>query len=468
MKMRCIAILVLTLSISAPKVLAEDGNAVAALQQQLQEMEVRFRKIQSEQQREIEALKLEIVKISAERTMSTTVAATPAGPPPSVQQPGAASPRAGSSYMNIGFGSTMDAGASTEREPSERLQLGDHDPQKRGFSLRNAELSLDGAVDPYFKGFANVVLKLDENDETEIELEESYLQSTALPANLQLKAGQFLANFGRQNSQHPHQWAFVDQPLVLNRAFGGDGLRGIGTQVSWLLPTDFFSELSLGVLDGQGGTAFNFRNPGEADELGVERFHGRTSIVEPLDNVGDLLFAPRLAASFDLTDTQTAVVGLSGAFGPNSSGSGSRTGIFGGDLYWKWKPENSAAGFPFVSWQSEALFSEIETAEDVAAGLPDETLRDHGFYSQVLWGFTQGWVSGVRGEYVDGNSGAFDEFDPYRGERIRFSPVLTYYPSEFSKLRLQYNFDSGEYLRDASSVWMQFEFNIGAHAAHKF
>ena len=60
------------------------------------------------------------------------------------------------------------------------------------------------AVDPYFKGFANIVLKLDKNNETEIELEESFLQSTSLPANLQLKAGQYFASFGRQNPQHPH------------------------------------------------------------------------------------------------------------------------------------------------------------------------------------------------------------------------------------------------------------------------
>jgi hypothetical protein len=70
------------------------------------------------------------------------------------------------------------------------LELGDHDPNTRGFSLVNAEIVLDGAVDPYFKGFANIVLKLDQNDQTAVELEETYLQSMSLPANLQLKAGQ--------------------------------------------------------------------------------------------------------------------------------------------------------------------------------------------------------------------------------------------------------------------------------------
>ena len=52
-------------------------------------------------------------------------------------------------------------------------------------------------------GFANIVLKLDQNGETSVELEESFAQTTSLPANLQLKAGQYFAAFGQANVQHP-------------------------------------------------------------------------------------------------------------------------------------------------------------------------------------------------------------------------------------------------------------------------
>ena len=128
--------------------------------------------------------------------------------------------KAGSAYMNVSFDAMLNAGGSTASDPSERLELGDHDPSQRGFSMRNAEIALDGAVDPYFKGFANIAFKLDKDASTEVELEEAYLMTTSLPGNLQLKAGQFFAEFGRQNNQHPHQWAFVDQPLILNRMFG--------------------------------------------------------------------------------------------------------------------------------------------------------------------------------------------------------------------------------------------------------
>ncbi len=369
--------------------------------------------------------------------------------------------------MNISFDALMDAGWSTASDPSAQLELGDHDPIKRGFSMRNAEIAVDGAVDPYFKGFGNIVLKLDKNNDTSVELEEAYLQSTSLPENLQVKGGQFFASFGRQNSQHPHQWAFVDAPLISTRAFGPDGLRSLGAQVSWLAPTPFYTEAMLGIMDGQGGTSFSFRNPGD-NVMGTNRFDGRATLDRDLRGPGDLVYVARLASSFDLTDRQTLVAGASAAFGPNDTGAETRTEVYGVDVYWKWKPANAHAGFPFVSWQTEAMYRDFQAGADPTAPLPAETLRDWGFYSQVLWGFKERWVAGLRGEYVNGNKGAYDPNDVFRGERTRVSPDLTFYPSEFSKLRLQYNYDHGALFGTEHSIWFQVEFLLGAHGAHKF
>lgn len=373
--------------------------------------------------------------------------------------------------MNISFDALMDAGFSTAPDPSAQLQLGDHDPIKRGFSLRNAEISVDGAVDPYFKGFGNIVLKLDKNNETEIELEESYLQTTSLPGNLQLKAGQFFAAFGRQNPQHPHTWHFVDAPIILTRAFGPDGLRSIGAQLSYLLPTKIYTEATLGVLDGQGGTGFSFRNPGDPDAFGVNRIHGYATFDRKLEGPQDLVYVPRLATSVDLSDTQVLVAGVSGAFGPNETGEHTRTEVYGTDIYWKWKSPNAQEGFPFVSWQTEALYQRYGTEADPTSPvgpLPSQNLRDYGFYSQILYGPKPHWVMGARGDWASGNNNAADSIDPFRGERYRVSPVVTWYPSEFSKVRLQYNYDHGEYFGVQHSVWMQLEFLLGAHGAHKF
>jgi hypothetical protein len=262
----------------------------------------------------------------------------------------------------------------------------------------------------------------------------------------------------------------VDQPIILTRTFGPEGLRNLGGQASWLIPTPFYSEAFIGVFDGQGGTASSFRNPGESDDLGIDRVHGRETLDRHLRGPGDLLFVPRLATSFELTDQQTLLLGASAAFGPNDTASDARTEIYGADLYWKWKSPKANAGFPFVSLQAEALYQRFEAGADPGAPtpLPGETLKDWGFYAQTLWGFKPRWVAGLRGEYADGNHGAYDPQDVFRGQRTRVSPSLTFYPSEFSKIRLQYNYDQSELFGTDHSFWLQLEFLLGAHGAHSF
>jgi len=113
-------------------------------------------------------------------------------------------------------------------------------------------------VDPYFKAQANLLFQIDSDGESNFELEEAYLTTVSLPANLQVKAGQFFTEFGRLNPSHPHTWAFVDQPLVNGRFFGADGLRNPGARASWLAPTPFYSELFLAVQNSSGETAESF------------------------------------------------------------------------------------------------------------------------------------------------------------------------------------------------------------------
>src|SRR6266498_3571546 len=145
----------------------------------------------------------------------------------------------GKNYMNISFDGLF-ALAYSSAPDLYNIEVGDHDPQQRGFNARNIELALDGAVDPYFEGFANIVFKLDNDNETEVEVEEAFMQTTNLPFNLQLKGGQFFAAFGRLNPVHPHAWDFVDDSLVNGLFLGPDGLRGVGAQLSWTLPTPWY------------------------------------------------------------------------------------------------------------------------------------------------------------------------------------------------------------------------------------
>ena len=372
--------------------------------------------------------------------------------------------KAGAAYLNLSVVGTTAFGWSTTPDV-EAINGAHHDPSQRGFTLQGAEISLDGAVDPYFKGLVTIPLVIEPGGETAVELEEAWMQTTSLPWNLQVKAGQMFANFGRHNLQHAHQWSFVDQSMVITRLLGPDGLRNPGAQFSWLAPLPFFTEITLGVFNSDGETTTGFRNADSGD------IHGGEPVDRSLRGPQDLLFVPRLATSFDLSDTQSLLLGVSGAFGPNSSGAGADTQFYGADIYWKWRPENAQRGFPFVSWQTEALLRRYHAAErtsldDPLVTLSRENLTDWGVYSQILWGFHPGWVAGLRGEFLTGNNTAFAS--DIRVDRTRLSPNLTWYPTEFSKLRWQYNYDHIQGTGDEHSFWMQLEFLIGAHAAHKF
>ena len=373
----------------------------------------------------------------------------------------------GKNYMNISFDGMFALAGSTARDLSD-IERGDHDPQQRGFNARNIELAFDGAVDPYFEGFANIVFKLDNDNNTDVEVEEAFLQTTSLPFNLQLKAGQFFAAFGRINPTHPHTWDFADAPIVHAILLGGDGLRGVGTQISWIVPVPWYSQLILGVQNGRGGTAYSFRNPGD-DGM----FYGRTTTDRELRGLEDFVWIPRWENSVDLSPTQVVLAGVSGAFGSNETGAVSRTQIYGGDLLYKWKSANAEGGFPFVKWQTEFMYRRFEAGRGMNESFPvAETFHDWGLYSQVLWGFKKGWVAGIRGDYYDAEDSRFTD-DPDRQSRSRVSANLTWYPTEFSKIRLQYNHDFLEdtyFLagRDVDSVFLQFEFILGAHGAHKF
>jgi hypothetical protein len=471
---------------------AQERNDLENLNQQLKQLQDRFEKQQREmresfermlreQQQQIDALKKQVESsrtnpaaspvLPAETPTAASVGLAPegmAGRPWSPSQP----IRFGSAqnYINLSFDGLVAAGTSTASD-IDQLELGGHDPVQRGFTVQNLEAVFEGKVDPYFRGQANVVLQIDSEGETVVEAEETYLETMSLPLNLQVKGGQFFTEFGRLNPQHPHSWEFMDQPLVNGRFFGGDGLRSAGARVSWLTPTPFYSELFVTVANSQGETAFSFRNSHEG-----EPFFGRPATERGVKTLGDMLVVPRYAASFNLSDSQTLLAGASAAFGPNSTGVDADTQIYGLDLFWKWKSPRQHAGFPFVSWQTEMMMRRFEAGAfagdaDIPA-LPSETLTDLGLYSQVAYGFKKGWVVALRGDYVfPEERGGYEDIvgtDLDRASRWRISPNLTYYPSEFSKIRLQYNFDNRHRIGEDHSVWLQFEFLLGAHAAHKF
>ena len=365
--------------------------------------------------------------------------------------------------FDVSLGGLFAVGGSTaDADELLALQGGGHDPRQEGFTVQNVELSLRGTIDDALVAAAHIVYLLDPDGESVFELEEAYLETTSLPGGLQAKAGTYFTEFGRLNPTHPHAWEFVDQPFVMTRMFGGDGMRGPGARVAWEAPHPLHLQAIAGVQNAGGETMPSFLGaPGEPQVGGHPR------VKEDAGSPADLAWSGRLAASLHLSPTTEIQPGASGVFGPN--GTGGRTRILGGDLTLKWKPLEAKEGIPFVSWTTEyfgrRFAADAATDPDSGTLVPGDVLHDAGLFSQVTWGFARGWSAGIRWEQGDG-SGGDPGSDPYRGRRTRATAALTWHPSGSSRIRLQANRDEAEFLdRPATSVWLQFEFLLGAHGA---
>jgi outer membrane murein-binding lipoprotein Lpp len=390
-------------------------------------------------------------------------------------------------------------GSGATDEQLEILQGGGHDPRQRGFTFQGAELSLMGAVDPFFDAEVHLLYFLDTEGESRFELEEAFATTRQLPfglheVGLQLELGHFLTEFGRINPQHPHAWDWMDLPVINARLFGEDGMRAPGARLGWMLPVPWFSELHLGVQNAKGETMQSFL---ASDEAAEERPIAGRPFTEPgVRSPADLAWLARWVNGVDLSDTISAQLGGSFVHGPNASGGSGETYLYGGDLVVKWRPLATDRGWPFVIFQSEVTgrsyradrFSVCLDEDDCDAStlrVGRDTLKDWGFYAQLLWGFTRGWAAGMRVEHATASGDGFDldetletgvasftapRLDPFRDDRTRLSPLVVFHPSEFSRLRLQANYDwtQSPELSDSLSIWAGIEFLFGAHAAHRY
>jgi hypothetical protein len=339
--------------------------------------------------------------------------------------------------MNPHISIIMDvAAAAFSREPD---QLGGHDPRANGFNLQQLELAMGAPVDPFWRFDSNLVYS-----QFGVEIEEAYATSLQAPFDMQARAGQFLTRFGRLNGTHPHAWEFVDQPLANGKFFGGEGNRGLGGEVSWLAPLPWYMELVGSATDATGGaTARSFYgNQG----LGVR---------SPLDTQ----LTTSLRQFFPLSPDWSLAWGLSGATGPNGSGRANRTDLLGTDVYLKWRPLTGAT-FYNVTWTTEAMTRRRQA--------PGGLLVDHGGYSSLFWRFAQQWGTALRYELVTGLNG--DPLDPeWTGDRGRWSANVTFWPTEFSRFRLQASVDRPSWQPEpVYATFFTVETVTGAHGAHKF
>ena len=199
---------------------------------------------------------------------------------------------------------------------------------RNGIDLEEAEVAFYSDVDPYTR--LNILLSLHPEYEVNgtkveksfvLEPEELFVESNQVP-NVTLKVGKFKATFGKHNYLHTHVFPFIDAPLGNTQLLGDEGLNDAGVSAAYLVPTDWFNEITLQYLQGEGEN---------------EEFNSPT----PSDGVG-LIHWKNL---FDLSEALTMELGGSYAQGKNSIGG--TTSLSGGDLTFKYRP---IVGGKYHSW----------------------------------------------------------------------------------------------------------------------
>ncbi len=383
--------------------------------------------------------------------------------------------------MDISAVINSSAGTSSEYgHHLEELQGGAHDP-RRGFTFQQLELSLSGAIDPYFRAEAHIIFS-----DHGAELEEAFATTSSMPFGLQVKAGYYLTDFGRINPSHPHSWDWIDQPVVATRMFGGEGMRGAGAQLNWLTPLPWYSELGFGMQNANGEYMVSFLGGGQAhghddegDDEHQEGIGGWPVEDRDIRTLEDLVYSARWVNAVDVTRDLSAQFGLSGLYGGNNTGNGGYTTISGTDFVLKYHPAGDTRQRPLLTWQTELMQRDYhgDDVETDHGPLEADTLHDWGMYTQLLYNVNRDWSAGLRYEYASGSGENTEEDervprseDPFRADRHRVSPLLVWHPTEFTRLRLQYNYDHADHLhdKDAHSLWLGLEVLLGSHPAHRY
>jgi len=459
MKIRLIG---LCLGLSAFSLIAQEAIDAEKLNKQLKqlqetfekqqaEMKANFEKLVREQQSQIDALKKQL-------EASTNAPPGAAGRPGAGIAGGAVTPE---QLRELNEKVAAVVQAQTKTRFSYRSKGSDLTGSDRpgGFDVfqRSIELNVAGSVDPFAKGYAVINATAESaTGEATLGVEEAALQTTALPWNLELKAGRFFGEFGRLGYIHDHELPFVNRPLVLDQYIGGES-KTDGAQVNWLLPVAHYISLSLGAGDQFGDDP---NNPGTFRHFSELNFFGR------------------LSTYFDLRPDWQIEGGISGLLNPKAEDRGGallqpngvttfterERRLAGLDFKLSYVPllNNQFRGF---TWGTELLYSNNRYRVD-PDGIPStgDEFNDHvgsfGLYSYATYKWTRQWSGGFLFDWVQNAQNNHDQ-------TFAYSPYITWALSHWNQLRLQYthtdhNAASGLHPDDA--IYLQWAWIIGSHA----
>lgn len=331
---------------------------------------------------------------------------------------------------------------------------------REGFSVDHTELNFSANVDDKFFGSTTAAIAQHEG-ETELELEEAYIQTlpgVGLPDGMSVKAGRAFWTLGYLNEHHSHADDFADRPLpyrvFLNEAFNDDG-----AEISYVLPTDFYSEIGGGVFRGDD---FPF-GEGAGSDVGAWSAFARVG-GDIGDNQSWRLGAYTLQGEADGSRLSNEdVVSFTGD-----------TDIYAADVRYTWAPTGNAREQEVILqgeyfWRNEDGVYEDTDAATGAVNFDDSS---SGWYAQAVYKFDPQWRVGARYSQLEaadvpaglvGSALDSDGYDPKA-----YSAMLDWTNSEFSRVRLQYNREELARGQDDNQVMLQYIMSLGAHGAHKY
>ena len=354
-----------------------------------------------------------------------------------------------------------------------------------GFNLNYAELTIGASVDKYFdlKG----VFHLTEDD---FEIEEAFATTRSLPYHLQLKLGKFKSDFGYLNNKHHHNYNFSEMPLIYSALLGDHGLTEQGFQVQYVLPTPHYVMVGLEALKGENERTFGhegFTIGADAHDHEEEE-HEEEGHGESLTSIDDSAFPGILVGyiktSFDIGEG-TLLAGASMAKGDfranhqedeNPHTFHGTSTLYGADMTYK----HYFAADHAITWQSEYLFREMDGTKYVENAANGEWMgsslkkEQSGFYTELIYQYDKNYRAGLRYSAISQNEiTANGNVKENPEDMYVASAMLEYNPTEFSRIRLQYNHDSSLYDEEGhknnkNEIVLQFNYAIGAHGAHAF
>ena len=295
---------------------------------------------------------------------------------------------------------------------------------------REFEFSFQSALDPYTRTKIFVTREEDfeiaglpdEGEEEEaggFEIEEGYMYWVGLPGGFGAKVGKFRQELGLYNRWHTHALFEVERPLAAVMFLGEDGLIQTGGAIT--LPT-----ITIGPAT-QTVTFEVTRGDNEALFAGGNA----PSYLGRFQNFWDL----GASAYFQL--------GATGVIGDNDDLSlDSR--LLALDFAFRWTPSGQSR-YRDLQLKGEWYLAERDT--DI------EQLNGGGGYFQANYRLGLRWILGARADYVDGFGVGPDIF--------QLVPTLTYWQSEWVRIRLQHNYLKPTGLSGNHTLLLQFVWAMG-------